>query len=42
MNNNSVPSVEVKLAERKVKHLTLSRAQDKNKWNYTSLSVYML
>lgn len=40
--DNGVPSLKVKLAEREVKHFTLSRAKDKNEWNYTSVSVYML
>jgi hypothetical protein len=35
--DNGVPSLEVKLAELEIKHLTLSRTKDKNEWNYTSL-----
>jgi hypothetical protein len=40
--DNGFPSLEVKLAEREVKHLTLSRAKERNDWNYTSLSVYTI
>jgi hypothetical protein len=40
--DNGVPSLEVKLAEREAKDLTLSRTMDTNKWNYTYVSLCML
>jgi hypothetical protein len=39
--DKGVPSQEVTLAECEVKHLTSSRAKDKNEWNYTTVSLYM-
>ena len=40
--DNGVSSLVVKLADREAKHLTLSRAKDKNEWNYASVSLCML